>query len=244
MYARIRLVLVVLITALPAMAGNLKAVRNGDFSYYTLTLAWQPGFCKLSQACQAPQNPAAAIALLGLWPSLPVSLQEQGVKDQDWRSKGCLYFSHSVDDPQLSDEVRVNLLKVMPRLIDDDLISSEFIKHAQCFGFQGDEYFSKALKLRHFVVSSPFGAYLEGKKGQVVDQEAVRQAFIHAFGAASSSALSLRCQRDAQQHSLLTSLEIRISAQKISAFPAEASLWGAVKIDVADSCDGQIWIPS
>jgi ribonuclease I len=242
MFARIRLVLIILITALPAMASNLQASRNGDFSHYTLALAWQPGFCKLSQSCQMPPNSDGALGLLGLWPSLPASLQEQGVNDESWRLKSCFYFSHSVDDPQLSDEVQARLAKAVPKLLDDDLISSEFVKHAQCFGFAGNDYFAKALQLRQSVLDSPFGSYLKNKQGSMVDPTAVRQAFTQAFGAASGAALSLRCLRDAQQRNVLTSLEIQISAQRLNAFPAEASLWHQDGADAPDTCYGPIWI--
>ncbi len=242
MFARVRLLLIMLITALPAMASNLQASRNGDFSHYTLALAWQPGFCKLSQSCQMPLNSDGALGLLGLWPSLPASLQEQGVNDESWRLKSCFYFSHSVDDPQLSEEVRARLARAIPKLLDDDLISSVFVKHAQCFGFAGNDYFAKALQLRQSVLDSAFGSYLNSKQGSMVDPAAVRLAFTQAFGAAIGAALSLRCQRDAQQRNVLTSLEIQISAQRLNAFPAEASLWHPDGAEASDTCYSAIWI--
>ncbi len=218
----------------------LKPAVHGDFDHYTFALTWQPGICSTDGGCLPNQARSSLIGLHGLWASRPRELIERGITDPQWWSRGCDYYVHSSAAPALGASLRSRLDAVMPHF-KRSLLTHEYDKHVQCFGFDPTRFFSTELEMREAVVRSAFGKYLAAQSGLGVTHESLIVHFDAAFSTHASASLQLQCERDAAGRIVLTQLWITVKAQKIGAFPASPSLVNAPTNQ--DTCPKEFLIP-
>jgi ribonuclease I len=129
----------------------------------------------------------------------------------------------------------------MPRLR-DSLLTHEYDKHVQCFGFDPQTFFQTELQMRVDVIDSAFGRYLtDTAMGHGVRRTDVIQAFTRAFGTDQSAALQLRCGRDAQGRVVLTQLWITLHKDALTRFPRNGALMNAPIAQ--DNCPARFQVP-
>lgn len=224
-----------------ARAAPLQAARHGDFAHYTFALTWQPGFCSTDGGCLRDQPHTALIGLHGLWASRPQSLIRRGISAPQWWSRGCDYYHHSDSAPRLPPATLLRLNAVMPRL-KDSLLTHEYDKHVQCFGFDPQTFFLTELRMRREVSDSAFGRYLTvTASDHEVRHADVIQAFTRAFGTDQSSALQLRCGRNERRQVVLTQLWITLYRDALSRFPRDDSFMNAPIAQ--DNCPARFRVP-
>jgi ribonuclease I (enterobacter ribonuclease) len=210
-----------------ASSKSLEPRRNGDFAHYTFALTWQPGYCATDEGCAAGQPRDVLIGLHGLWASRPRGLIEGGVSAPEWWRRGCDLYHHSERAPPLSPATRDTLMRVMPHL-PDSLLTHEYDKHVQCFGFDAETFFRTELWLRARIVDSAFGHYLMTvARGHRIERRQVMAVFKRAFGTRDRRALQLRCDKDRHGRPVLTQFWITFHANAIAAFPGPRALMDA-----------------
>ncbi len=108
----------------------------------------------------------------------------------------------------------------MPQL-HPSLLTHEYDKHVQCFGFQTQRFFATALDLRQRVATSPLGDWLRRHAGQRVARADVLAEFDRAFHTVRTDALQLRCSGpdDARY---LSQLWFTIPRAHLAEFPRHA----------------------
>ncbi|HVA33913.1 MAG TPA: hypothetical protein VNG31_07170, partial [Candidatus Baltobacteraceae bacterium] len=234
-----------------AERGHLVPAKYGDFGYYTFALTWQPGICNFDGAsltgaatpdfCSSDQPHAPLIGLHGLWASRPQSLIKANVPVQQWWSRGCDLYHHSDAAPPLSADLQAKLAAVMPHFR-NNLLTHEYDKHVQCFGFDPTQFFTTELAMRLAVADAPFGRYLAAQAGHSVEHENVVAAFEKSFDTTDARSVQLQCVRDGTGRAVLTQFWITILADRLALFPAAASL-SDIPID-QDTCPATFFIPS
>lgn len=207
-----------------AATAALVPARHGDFGHYTFALTWQPGFCA-DGSCATDQNHQIDIGLHGLWASRPQALIARGISAPQWWSRGCDYYHHSDAAPQLDAATRQRLRQVMPQL-PSSLLTHEYDKHVQCFGFDATRFFQAALDLRKRVVASPFGRWLRDHAGRDVTRHDLLAAFDRDFHTDKTWALQLRCSGPSGRR-YLSQLWFTIPRQHLAEFPRGNSLMNA-----------------
>lgn len=238
-----RPLIIVLAFALVAASapGTLKPALHGDFDHYTFALTWQPGICTTDGGCLPDQPRVPLIGLHGLWASRPHGLIEQGITDPQWWSKGCDYYVHSDASPPLGAALRRSLDGVMPHF-EHSLLTHEYDKHVQCFGFDPTTFFSTELAMREALVESAFGKYLVARAGHVVTHEAVTAQFDSAFSTRASASLQLQCEQNDTGQVVLTQFWVTIRADAVAAFPRAGSLMDAPTNQ--DTCPASFLVPA
>lgn len=227
---RIRLaVITTLVLAFSAIAGaqadsSLSPQQHGDFGHYTLALTWQPGFCA-EGSCAADQSHDVDIGLHGLWASRPQDLIARHIAAPQWWARGCDFYHHSDAAPQLDSAMKRHLKRVMPQL-DPSLLTHEYDKHVQCFGFDPERFFATALDLRRRIAASPLGDWLRRHAGQRVARADIRAEFDRAFDTDQTDALQLRCSGPHGAR-YLSQLWLTIPRTRLAAFPGDAGLMNA-----------------
>lgn len=234
-----------------AKPAQLVPAKYPDFAYYTFALTWQPGVCSIDlgpmagadhpEHCAADQAHAPLIGLHGLWPSRPQALIDAHVRVQQWWAKGCDLLHHSDQAPRLSAGLTAELAAAMPQL-ETSLLTHEYDKHAQCFQFDAERFFTTALAMRTAVAGAPFGRYLTAQAGRTVEHADVVAAFQRSFGTTDAGSIALECAKDASGRDVLTQLWITVRANALGAFPAPTSLTH-IPID-QNSCPASFFIPS
>jgi ribonuclease I len=214
---------------------------HGDFDHYTFAETWQPGICQTEEGCVSSQPRVPLIGLHGLWASLPAELSSEGVENQQWWSRGCDFYHHSDDAPPLPPGLREQIEAVMPQF-EHDLLTHEYDKHVQCFGFDPPAFFSRELAMRAAVASSSFGAYLVSQMGREVDHGDVIAQFQKAFGTAHASALQLECRKNHAGTTVFTQFWITIPTAALASFPA-ASAFMDTPVN-QDTCPARFLIPA
>lgn len=236
------LLLMVLPSSATAVSAPLVPARHGDFAHYTFALTWQPGFCGKAGSCLDQSARHALIGLHGLWASRPQSLIDAGVTAPQWWHRGCDYFHHSSKPPVLSSSTRRRLLAVMPHLR-HSLLTHEYDKHVQCFGFGAERFFNTELAMRQRVVHSRFGRYLLLQaRGHIVRRSDIVTAFMRSFDTDRRNALQLRCDSDASGRVVLSQLWITLHAGDVAAFPYKRSLMNAPIAQ--DNCPSTFRVPA
>jgi ribonuclease I (enterobacter ribonuclease) len=221
--ARVLACVVGLVAAAGTRAAPLKPPLHADFGHYTFALTWQPGFCSTDGGCLSDQPHGVLIGLHGLWPSRPQSLIDRGVSAPQWWSHGCDYYHHSNLAPRLSPAMVTRLNRVMPHLR-DSLLTHEYDKHIQCFGFDAPVFFETELRMRGRVRASTFGRYLVSTaQGHQVRHADVILAFMQAFDTHQLPALQLRCGRNHDGQVVLTQLWFTLHSDSTSRFPRDHS---------------------
>lgn len=241
--ARTRLLVLMLglLVAAGARAAPLKAARYGDFAHYTFALTWQPGFCSTDGGCLPDQPHSVLIGLHGLWASRPQSLIRRGISDPQWWRRGCDFYHHSDSAPRLPPATLTRLNAVMPHL-KDSLLTHEYDKHVQCFGFDAQTFFQTELSMRSAVADGAFGRYLTvTARGHDVRRADVIRAFTRDFGTDQSAALQLRCGRNPQGRVVLTQLWITLYKDALARFPRDDSFMNAPIAQ--DNCPARFQIP-
>jgi ribonuclease I len=224
---------------LAASSPALVPARHGDFNHYTFALTWQPGICA-AEKCLPDEPKAPLIGLHGLWASLPESLSVKGVVNPEWWSKGCDYYRHSDAPPPLDASLHDRLEGIMPHF-HYDLLTHEYDKHVQCFGFDATRFFAKELAMRQAVVSSSFGKYLMQNAGRKVDHADVVKQFQAAFKTNRETALQLRCEKTASGELVFAQFWMTIASKEIGAFPKASSFMETTPNQ--DSCPSRLLIP-
>jgi ribonuclease I (enterobacter ribonuclease) len=215
--------------------------QHGDFDHYTFALTWQPGICSTDAGCRPDQPKTPLIGLHGLWASTPRSLAATGIVDAQWWAKGCDYYHHSDDAPPLGPALTAQLEAVMPHFA-HDLLTHEYDKHVQCFGFDPTPFFETELAMRDTIASSAFGSYLVGQAGHEVRHDDVVTHFANAFVTNHPTALQLQCAKNAAGELVLTQLWITIHTDEINAFPKPESLMDTPTNQ--DTCPATFVIPT
>ncbi|MGB6486789.1 MAG: hypothetical protein WBE91_07910 [Steroidobacteraceae bacterium] len=230
-----------LLAAAGARAAPLVAARHADFAHYTFALTWQPGFCSTDGGCLPEQPHTVLIGLHGLWASRPQSLIRRGISAPQWWSRGCDYYHHSDSAPQLPPATLLRLNAVMPRL-KDSLLTHEYDKHVQCFGFDPQTFFQTELRMRGEVTDSAFGRYLTmTARGREIGRADLIRAFTRDFGTNQSAALQLRCGSNAQGRMVLTQLWITLYRDALPRFPRDDSFMNAPIAQ--DNCPARFLVP-
>lgn len=230
-----------LLFATLACAAPLRPTQHGDFAHYTFALTWQPGFCGTGTDCLPDQPRDHLIGLHGLWASRPKSLIRQGISAPQWWRLGCDYFHHSNRAPQLTRATDDELRALMPHL-KSSLLTHEYDKHVQCFGFDTQAFFDTELRMRRQIADSAFGRYLIGTaQGHTVQHATVIAAFMDAFDTDQKNSLQLRCENDRHGHATLTQLWISLHADALGRFPRDGSLMNAPINQ--DNCPASFFVP-
>jgi ribonuclease I len=231
-----RLVLALLLAVLPAPP------LHADFDHYTFALTWQPGMCQTGEYHCVPDQPKTPlIGLHGLWASLPRDLAAEGVVDQQWWAKGCDFYRHSSDAPALDPSLRAQLDAVMPHF-EHGLLTHEYDKHVQCFGFDPTQFFTTELRMRDAVASSAFGAYLVAHAGAEVAHAAVVAQFAASFATDHPTALQLQCAKNDAGNTVLTQFWITIPTDQVETFPMPTSMMATPTNQ--DTCPANFRIPT
>jgi ribonuclease I (enterobacter ribonuclease) len=215
--------------------------QHGDFDHYTFALTWQPGICSTDRGCRADQPRTPLIGLHGLWASTPHSLAATGVVDPQWWSRGCDYYQHSDAAPPLDAALTAQLDAVMPHFT-YDLLTHEYDKHVQCFGFDPTPFFETELAMRDAVASSSFGSYLVGQAGHLVKHDDVVRQFASDLATSHPTALQLQCAKTSAGEIVLTQFWITIPSGEINAFPKPQSLMDTPTNQ--DTCPPTFLIPA
>ncbi len=227
--------------AQPADAAPLTPAEHADFSYYTFALTWQPGICRVDEGCLADQPKSPLIGLHGLWASLPQTLIAQGIAPRQWWQRGCDFFQHSDAAPALDAGLQQRLDDVMPHF-SKSLLTHEYDKHVQCFGFDPTQFFSTELAMRQAVVDSAFGDYLMQRAGRSVAHTEIVDVFRAAFATPAAASLQLQCGHDAAGQAFLTQIWLTILSSRVADFPRADSLIDAPIAQ--DNCPSTFRIPS
>jgi ribonuclease I len=134
------------------------------------------------------------------------------------------------------------LNRVMPHLR-DSLLTHEYDKHIQCFGFDAPAFFKTELRMRGRVRASAFARYLvRTAQGHQVRHADVIGAFMQAFDTHQLSALQLRCGRNSHGQVVLTQLWFTLHSDSTSRFPRDHSLMNAPIAQ--DNCPARFRVPA
>ncbi|MGB7757920.1 MAG: hypothetical protein WBL23_17860 [Salinisphaera sp.] len=106
------------------------------------------------------------------------------------------------------------------------LLTHEYDKHVQCFGFQTQRFFATALDLRQRITTSPLGDWMRRHAGQRVARADVLAEFDRAFYTIRTDALQLRCSGPADAR-YLSQLWFTIPRTQLAAFPRHDGLMHA-----------------
>lgn len=228
-----------------------------DFEHFTFAVLWQPGVCfsrdPLSTSdCTRKSNAGSARdrewTLHGLWASLPESLEREGLTPPVWWKYGCYWYrpAHAIpksfcDNPALglAPPLRRQLRAAMPatRICLD---RHEYFKHAQCFGFERNEFFERVLGLLERLNSTRFTAYVRRHRGQFVKASDLKRAFQRSFSLKSSGALELRCGKDPKTglSDVLTQAWITLKRGQARSFPKARAFMDGRR----GNCRDRIWV--
>jgi ribonuclease I (enterobacter ribonuclease) len=238
-------------TGVRAEPVHLLPAQYGDFDYYTIALTWQPGVCSVDdgpfigpghhERCAAGQPHAPLIGLHGLWPSRPQAVIKANVRLKQWWSRGCGMLHQSDSAPRLSPGLQAKLAAVMPQL-QTSMLTHEYDKHVQCFGFTPAQFFATELAMRKAVADTPFGQYLAVNAGNTVAHHDIVASFEKSFGTNDPGLIQLQCVRDEGGRKVLTELWINVRANALNAFPAARS-FRHLPID-EDTCPATVLIPA
>jgi len=224
-----------------AAADSLKPAEHGDFDHYTFALTWQPGICSTQAGCLPDQPATPLIGLHGLWASLPDGLARQGIVDKEWWAKGCSYYEQSDAAPALDPKLEQKVEAVMPHFA-HSLLTHEYDKHVECFGFDPNQFFSTELAMRDAVIASPFGTYLMQQAGRDVTHDDVVNHFVAAFSTNYRTAIQLQCEQNAKGQVVFTQFWFQIRSSALDAFPKPSSFMDTPSNE--DTCPAQFHIPS
>ncbi|MGH7736281.1 MAG: ribonuclease T2 family protein [Candidatus Tyrphobacter sp.] len=222
------------------LAASVVPRFHGDFGHYTFALTWQPGICSTA-VCTSAQPHAPLIGLHGLWASRPRTLVVRGVPRETWWSRGCDLYRESVAPPPISPALRARLVAVMPHFA-HSLLTHEYDKHVQCFGFDPIAFFSRELAMRSAVARGTFGRYLISQQGRTVPHRDVIRHFYAAFATTHTTSLALECERNSRGREVLAQIWVTIDARRLAEFPRGASLADATTNQ--DTCPASFLVPS
>ncbi|MDE2293397.1 MAG: ribonuclease I, partial [Elusimicrobia bacterium] len=182
--------------------------------------------------------------LHGLWADLPRGLAAEGMEKGTWYKYGCYWFrpgralpKSMCDDPplKLSPRVRRALDARMPGRL-GCLDRHEFDKHAACYGFEPDAFFTRALGLLKKLNASRFTSYVRARRGRTVARKDLERAFAEAFHLKDASALALRCGRrtGSQADDVLIQAWVTVRRDGVDSFPAKGSFLAGAKGNCAE----------
>lgn len=203
--------------------------QNPSMGFYDYTFAatWQPAQCQSqrdnSKECQESSDYLTAH---GLWPSMPKVLRDTDISTAAWYASGCGIFEgvttykkpgESCSFPLvISPVVKERLGKYMPASVESSggcLHKYEFAKHAQCFNFNPDDYFSTISNVMEKVSRSGFVDFLIANKGKTVEIAKISEKFYTALGLDSKKFISLAigCKKyESSDHEYFYELQVRL----------------------------------
>lgn len=223
---------------------SLTPQTHADFRHDTLALTWQPGFClpdKPGHNCLADQPRDPLIGLHGLWASEPFSLEAQGVPVQKWWMQGCALLGAADAELDVRPETAQALSAVMPHF-QHPLVTHEYTKHVQCFGYPADDFFVSAMTLRSRFAASPFGHYLTALAGTRVQRDDVLAQFQHLSGVTAERGLQFQCGKRADGTAVLSQIWMTLDPHKLDAFPQPEAFMSS-PFD-QNSCPASFLVPS
>ncbi|PCD78725.1 ribonuclease I [Acetobacter orleanensis] len=222
---------------------TLSAPRHGDFGHYTLALTWQPGFCTGPEGatCQADQPKTPLIGLHGLWASRPSDLIRAQVPVTLWWRKGCsLYESDAVAPPVLSDPLAHRLSDVVAHT-HSDLVAHEYSKHVQCFGMEGERFFSVASQLRDRFAALPSARSLTAFAGQQVTKAELTKEIEADTGLLPERGIQFQCNKTPQGETVLAQIWFTLKPTSLSRFPKADAFLSSPQNQ--DNCPASFRVP-
>ena len=186
------------------------------FGQYVFAISWQPAFCQNHQGKQecrtqtADRFDASHFTLHGLWPDGVEYCQvSRDLQQRDRASKW-----EDLPEPILTTSTRQVLDRVMPGT-QSLLHRHEWIKHGVCDGSGSEAYFMQSVALLEQINGSSVRNFFVQHIGQRVTLDAVRTAFVQAFGAEARNNVALNCS-----NGLIEEIQITLRAP----IPPEGSL--------------------
>lgn len=212
-----------------ACAFGASAAASAEDSYL-LALTWLPTFCGAGDhaglpECKASSATAPRFVLHGLWPDWDMNgdgkrdaaddfcvtgdPDRKAIIDLDGQSARAGNWL-ALPELKLSAASSNDLQGVMPGTA-SGLERHEWWKHGTCSGLAQEEYFATAILLVREVERSNLARVIAQQAGDGVDRNKLLAAFESDFGANTSRALTLDCQKTADGAALL---EIRIRLKR------------------------------
>ncbi|QDH24282.1 ribonuclease I [Neokomagataea tanensis] len=232
-------------TNLVPPGAGITPTHHADFRHDTLALTWQPGFClpdKPGHSCTSDQPKTPLIGLHGLWASEPTSLEAQGVPVQKWWMQGCGLLDGGQEQTlSLRPETSAALSAVMPHF-EHPLVTHEYTKHVQCFGYPADDFFVSAMTLRSRFEASAFGRYLANNVGYRVQRDELLAQFKHLSGVTAERGLQFQCSKRADGQAVLSQIWMTLDPQKLDSFPQSEAFMSS-PFD-QNSCPASFLVPS
>ena len=239
--------------SVPAAAPATAIPKDMSFERFVFAAIWQPGVCASGElvseaACRKGRARGYAArhwTLHGLWADLPGGLKAEGMKTGTWYQYGCYWFRPGRALPKtmcadpalpLAPDLRHALDARMPGR-QGCLDRHEFYKHAECYGWEPNAFFKRALALQRTLDRSPFGAFTRAHRGKTVARAALEKAFADAFGLKDASALELRCSArpGSTADAVLTQTWITLDAKNADLFPKPAAFLPGRRGNCADA---------
>jgi len=191
----------------------------GQFDYYVLALAWQPGFCEIRPSipeCQSQDKQrfdAKNLVLHGLWPSVreddyhtySFCNVRQSIQETDQEQQWC-----ELPSLNLAADTVAKLSAMMPGT-QSCLERHEWFKHGTCSGLSENKYFVKSLEFVETIVKTRLNAHIAANVGKYVSLQALQSVFEKDFGEGSREFVRFQCAR-MYKASFLT--EVRLYLRK------------------------------
>ncbi|GAN61668.1 hypothetical protein ACI01nite_24620 [Acetobacter cibinongensis] len=223
---------------------SLAAPQHGDFGHYTLALTWQPGFCSgpKGNSCNADQPREPLVGLHGLWASRPSDLIKTNVPVTTWWQKGCALYTPgaTLPAPHLSAPLTQRLAELVAHT-HSNLVDHEYKKHVQCFGMDGEQFFTAAATLRDRFASLPAARYLESSAGQVITKTDLSQRIQADTGALPDRGVQFQCNKDAQNRTILSQIWFTLKPDHLSSFSRAEAFLSSPQLQ--DNCPARFLVP-
>lgn len=222
----------------------LTAPRHGDFGHYTLALTWQPGFCTGPEgnSCQADQPHTPLIGLHGLWASRPSDLIRAQVPVTTWWRKGCSLYDGEMASafPTLSDGLSHRLSEVVAHT-HSSLVAHEYTKHVQCFGMEGEQFFSVASRLRDRFAELPSAQHLTAEAGTRVTKAELTSQIEADTGPLPERGVQFQCNKTQQGEAVLSQIWFTLKPASLDKFPKTDAFLSSPQMQ--DNCPSQFLVP-
>ncbi|MBS1001413.1 ribonuclease I [Acetobacter persici] len=222
----------------------LAAPRHGDFGHYTLALTWQPGFCTGPEgnSCQADQPHTPLIGLHGLWASRPSDLIQAQVPVTTWWRKGCSLYDGGAPSaaPALSDALTHRLSEVVAHT-HSSLVAHEYTKHVQCFGMDGEQFFSVATHLRDRFAALPAAAHLLTEAGTRIAKADLTRQIEADTGPLPNRGVQFQCNKTPTGEAVLSQIWFTLKPASLDKFPKTDAFLSSPQLQ--DNCPAQFLVP-
>lgn len=193
-------------------------IKPTQQSHYLLAISWQPAFCQIYQRKSECMTQTQArfdadhFTLHGLWPQprnnvyCDVDTEDKTLdKKRRW---------HLLPSLNLSDELRKNLLIVMPA-VTSHLHRHEWIKHGTCYSDSPETYYNHSLALMEQINTSSVRDFIAENIGNKVTSAQIRKKFDESFGKGAGSKVNVKCNKEDMISELWINLQGQITEQTL-----------------------------